>query len=132
MPFYSTDQALYEVLQSVFERVNEEPEHIETFTRSNLVIRMRFQEPEAVVLLDGRQPPLEVFYGDRPGRADLELKMQADDLHQIWLGQKRLRDSFFNGEIQTKGNVLRASKLTDLFRAAERAYAAVLAEKGLR
>jgi hypothetical protein len=93
---------------------------------------MRFTDPEAEVLLDGRQPPLEVFYGERPGRADLELKMQADDLHQIWMGHKRLRDSFFNGEIKTRGNVLRASKLTDLFREAERAYPHVLMEKGLR
>ena len=71
------------------------------------------------------------FFGERPGRADLELTMQADDLHAIWMGQKRLRDSFFNGDIKTRGNVFRASKLTDLFREAERAYPNVLAELGL-
>lgn len=131
MPFYESESQLYNVLQAVFERVRQKPEHIETFTRSNLVIRFHFAEPKAQVLLDGRQPPLEVFFGDRPGRADLELTMQADDLHAIWLGHKRLRDSFFNGDIKTRGNVFRASKLTDLFREAERAYPGVLADLGL-
>jgi hypothetical protein len=132
MSFFQSERQLYDVLQAVFERVKDKPAHIESFTRSNLVIRMRFIEPDAEVLLDGRQPPLEVFYGERPGRADLELAMQADDLHAIWMGQKRLREAFFSGEIRTKGNVLRATKLADLFREAERAYPQVLAEKGLR
>ncbi len=130
MSFFKSDRQLYEVLQAVFDRVREEPQHIEAFTRSNLVIRMHFAKPDAQVLLDGRQPPLEVFYGERPGRADLELTMEADDLHAIWMGRKRLRDSFFNGDIQTRGNVFRASKLTDLFREAERAYPSVIAELG--
>lgn len=130
MAFYDSDQQLYNVLQSVFERVKQKPQHIETFTRSNLVIRMRFTDPEAEVLLDGRQPPLEVFFGERPGRVDLEMAMDADMLHAIWMGQKRLRDAFFSGDIQTQGNVFRAAKLADLFREAERAYPHVLAEKG--
>lgn len=131
MAFYTSPQQLYDVLQGVFERVKAHPDHIETFTRSNLVIRMRFSDPTAEVLLDGRQPPLEVFFGERPGRADLELDMPADLLHAIWLSQKRLRDAFFSGEIATKGNILRATKLTDLFREAEQAYPQVLQEKGL-
>ncbi len=130
MAIYQNDTELYAVLGDVFDRVRAQPQHIETFTKSNLVIRMRFSEPEAEVLLDGRQPPLEVFFGARPGRADLELTMPADLLHQIWLGQIKLRDAFFGGQIRTKGNVFRAMKLADLFREAERAYPAVLAERG--
>ncbi|MBX3054752.1 MAG: SCP2 sterol-binding domain-containing protein [Caldilineaceae bacterium] len=130
MPVYATADELYTVLKDVFDRVNEEPAHITTFTSSNLVIRMRFTGPEAEVLLDGRQPPLEVFFGNRPGDADLELSMAADLLHKIWLGQVKLKDAFFGGQIQTKGNVLRAMKLTDLFREAETAYPQVLAQQG--
>lgn len=130
MSFYQNDEQLYDVMQEVFERVRERPEHIETFTRSNLVIRMRFQNPEAEILLDGRQPPLEVFFGTRPGQSDLELAMPADLLHRIWLGEEPLKNAFFSGQIKTKGNVFRAMKLSDLFREAERAYPKVLAEKG--
>lgn len=128
MPVYATADEFYIVLKQVFARVNQKPEHIETFTSSNLVIRMRFSGPEAEVLLDGRQPPLEVFFGPRPGNADLEMVMAADLLHQIWLGQAKLKEAFFGGQIQTKGNILRAMKLTDLFREAETAYPLVLAQ----
>lgn len=130
MPVYATADELYTVLNQVFTRVNQKPEQIKTFTNSNLVIRMRFSQPDAEILLDGRQPPLEVFFGARPGNADLELAMSADLLHEIWLGQTKLKEAFFGGQIQTKGNILRAMKLTDLFQEAETAYPLVLAEIG--
>ena len=128
MPVYATAEELYTVLKQVFALVNQKPEQIESFTSSNLVIRMRFSQPEAEVLLDGRQPPLEVFFGARPGNADLELSMSADLLHRIWMGQTKLREAFFGGQIQTKGNILRAMKLTELFQEAENAYPLVLAK----
>lgn len=129
MPVYATADELYAVLEQVFFQVKQRPEHIETFTRSNLVIRIRFSNPQAEMLLDGRQPPLEVFYGPRPGAADLELAMPTDLLHRIWLGQAKLKEAFFGGQIQSKGNLLRAMKLTDLFREAENAYPQILARR---
>ena len=57
MPTFQSPEQLYTVLQDVFKKLAEQPEHIETFTRSNLVIRMNFTNPHAEVLLDGRQPP---------------------------------------------------------------------------
>jgi hypothetical protein len=122
MAIYQSDTQLYEVLGDVFERVAQNPDHIESFTKSNLVIRMRFHEPQAEILLDGRQPPLGVFFGPRPGRADLELEMPADLLHQIWMNEEKLRDAFFGGRIKSKGNIFRVMKLADLFREAERVY----------
>ena len=125
MPVYADSEQLYAVLRRVFDAVKERPGAIESFTRSNLVIRLRLTEPDAEVLLDGRQPPLEIFFGPRPGKADLELRMSADILHEVWSGQRQLKDLFFGGQIQTSGNVFRAMKLADLFREAERAYARI-------
>lgn len=131
MAIFQSADTLYDVLEQVFQRVQQDPQHTESFTSSNLVIRMRFTDLSAEVLLDGRQPPMEVFFGRRPGRADLEMSMRSKDLHAIWMGQRRLKDAFLSGQIRTKGNVFRAMQLTELFRAAEAAYPAVLAEKGL-
>ncbi len=125
MAVYSDASQLYEALQRVFDKVQERPAAIESFTRSNLVVRLRLTEPDAEVLLDGRQPPLEVFFGPRPGKADLELTMAADTLHLVWSGQRKLKDLFFGGQIQTSGNLFRAMELADLFREAERVYAAM-------
>lgn len=123
MAVYADAPQLYTVLGRVFDTVKERPAAIESFTRSNLVVRLRLTEPDAEVLLDGRQPPLEVFFGPRPGKADLELTMAADTLHLVWSGQRKLKDLFFGGQIQTSGNLFRAMELADLFREAERVYA---------
>lgn len=122
MPVYADAEQLYTVLRRVFDVVKERPGTIESFTSSNLVIRLRLTDIDAEVLLDGRQPPLEVFFGARPGKADLELTMTADLLHEVWSGQRKLKDAFFGGQIQSSGNIFLAMKLTDLFREAERAY----------
>ncbi len=128
MPVYTDSEQLYAVLRRVFDTVKERPGAIESFTRSNLVIRLRLTEPTAEVLLDGRQPPLEVFFGARPGKADLDLAMPADLLHEIWSGQRKLRDVFFGGQIQISGNIFRAMKLADLFREAEQVYSEIQAQ----
>jgi hypothetical protein len=128
--FNSADQ-LYSILHLVFDQVSATPEKIEPFTRSNLVIRIRTLEPEAEILLDGRQPPLEVFYGERPGRANLEITLPADLLHAIWMGEERASSAFFSGKVKTKGNFTKAMQLIDLFRECERVYPQIAAEQNL-
>jgi hypothetical protein len=128
MAVFESDEQLYTVLQEVFDRLAARPGELDSFTHSNLVIRMNFTEPQAEVLLDGRQPPLEVFYGPRPGRANMEFTMPADLLHRIWLGQESTSQAFFSGRIKTKGNFMKAMQLVDLFRAAERVYPSVATE----
>lgn len=128
---FQSDQQFYAVLNSVFERLAANPANIDTFIHSNLVVRLNFVNPTAEILVDGRQPPLEVFYGPSPGKANLEVTMSADLLHAIWIGDESTSQSLFSGRIKTKGNLLRATQLLDLFREAERVYPAVAAEHGL-
>lgn len=124
-------EQLYTVLQGVFTALVERGADIEAFTHSNLVVRMTFSAPDAEILLDGRQPPLEVFYGTRPGQANLEFAMPADLLHAIWLGRESTSQAFFSGRIRTRGNLLAASRLLDLFRQCEQVYPEVAAAHGL-
>ena len=102
-----------------------------SFTRSNLVIRMSTTDPDAEILLDGRQPPLEVFFGERPGRANLEIRLEADLLHAMWLGIESTQQAFLTGRIRTRGNLLKAMQLVQLFAEAERIYPAVAQQYGL-
>lgn len=131
MAVFASEQQLYDVLQSVFKRLSADPEKIAPFTHSNLVIRLVLSNPTAEVLLDGRQPPLEVFYGPRPGQANLEFSMSADLLHRIWMDEESTSTAFFSGRIKSKGSLLRASHLIDLFRHIEEIYPAIAAEHQL-
>jgi putative sterol carrier protein len=107
------------------------PDHVETFTHSNLVIRMNTRSPNAEILLDGRQPPLEVFFGTRPGRANLEISLDADLLHALWMGTESTHLAFLSGQIETRGNLLKALQLAEIFTAAERIYPTIARQYGL-
>jgi hypothetical protein len=128
MPIFASDAYFYTVMQAVFDRLSATPGQIDSFTSSNLVVRLIFTDPTAEVLVDGRQPPLEVFFGPRPGKANLELAMPADLLHRLWLGHESTSAAVFGGKIKITGNVLKAVPLLDLFRAAESVYPTVAAE----
>jgi len=130
-PVYRDAGHFYAVMGELFERVRAEPENVEGIARSNLVIRIRTTTPDAEILVDGRQPPLEVFFGTRPGAANVEIEVAADLLHRIWLGLESTRDAFFSGRIRTRGNMLKMMKLTELFYECERVYPAIARAHGL-
>lgn len=131
MAVYANAEQFYAVMKEVFDFVVQHPQHIDSFTRSNLVIRMRTTQPEAEILLDGRQPPLQVFFGSSPGLANLEISLSADLLHAMWLGKESTHKAFFTGRIRTNGNLLKAMQLGDVFQEAERIYPTVARKYGL-
>lgn len=131
MAVYQSSEQFYQVMHDVFSYVIQHPQHIESFTRSNLVIRMRTTDPDAEILLDGRQPPLEVFYGPTPGRANLEISLAADLLHELWLGRESTHLAFYTGRIRTTGNLLKAMQLSEVFTEAERIYPTVAQRYGI-
>lgn len=127
---FQSDEHFYLVMHDVFSEVAGHP-RMDSIARSNLVIRIKTTQPEAELLIDGRQPPLEIFYGTRPGQANIEIMLSADLLHRIWLGHVSTRESFFNGKIKTRGNMLKMMTLTDLFAECERVYPDVARRHGL-
>lgn len=131
MPTFVSDVHFYTVMQAVFDRLAQATGQIDAFTASNLVVRLTFTDPAAEVLVDGRQPPLEVFFGPRPGKANLEMAMPADLIHRLWLGQESTSAAVFGGRIKITGNVLKAVPLLDLFRAAEAVYPEIAAQHQL-
>ena len=131
MAVYANAEQFYAVMKEVFDFVVQHPQHIDSFTRSNLVIRMRTTQPEAEILLDGRQPPLQVFFGSSPGLANLEISLSADLLHAMWLRKESTHKAFFTGRIRTNGNLLKAMQLGDVFQEAERIYPTVARKYGL-
>jgi putative sterol carrier protein len=130
--FYRDEKQFYAVMDQLFGRLMKNSNATDQFARSNLVIRLNTRQPNAQILLDGRGRPVEALFGPQAGKADLELNLEADTLHKIWLGEVRLRDAFFGGQIATKGYVFKAMQLGDLFVEAERQYPQVLTEMGLR
>lgn len=122
MTVFKSDEHFYTVMRDVFAAVAKQPKSLESIERSNLVIRINTLNPGAEILVDGRQPPLEVFYGTRPGKANLQIEMEADLLHYIWLGQQSMREAFFGGKIKTTGSMLKLMTLAQFFFECEKVY----------
>lgn len=122
MSIFQNEEQVYQTVQIAIERLAEIPERTASFSHSNLVLRICLINPAAELLLDGRQPPLEVFYGKSPGEANITLTLEADLLHELWLGKQDLRQMLFNGQIQTTGNLLRAIPIIDMLTAFQDVY----------
>ena len=135
MPFYEDTQSFYDAMTDLFERVMVLPNAREALRASGVVLRMVTTDPAAVLTLDGRDDPPRFACGAADDPADFTLHLPTDVLHAIWLGEIRLQEAFFGGQIQLDGSPMRAlglvSNLGGLFRQVEALYPQVLREREL-
>ncbi|MSP13231.1 MAG: hypothetical protein EXR62_09780 [Chloroflexi bacterium] len=129
MPIYADDAEFYRVMRAVFQRLaQEDPQILASLSNASLIFRLRFHDPDATIMIDGRSNPPQVTFGEDHTQPDIDLAMSADTIHQVWLSQRRLRDALFTGAIQARGPLMRALILVPLFRRAEELYPRVLAD----
>ncbi|MBI3943853.1 MAG: hypothetical protein HY326_12625 [Chloroflexi bacterium] len=129
MPFYADAADFYLVMRAVFERLaKEDPQILASLLDAALIFRLRFHDPAATIVIDGRSNPPQVAFGEDHAQPDIDLVMSTDTIHQVWLSQRRLRDALFTGAIQARGPLMRALILVPLFRRAEELYPQVLAD----
>ena len=76
MPVFADQEQFYAVMQEVFDFIVRHPQHIETFTRSNLVIRMRTTQPDAETCWTGANRRCKSFW-PYAGLANLEVSLTA-------------------------------------------------------
>ena len=131
MPFYQNSESLHDTVQVLFERLRNTPGATDEFARSGLLLHIHLTDPDVFISLNGRGRPIGFAFQPDGKHPDLELMLQADVLHSVWLGRTRLRDAFFGGQIKTKGSVFKAMQLAPLFRQAEALYPIILQEQGL-
>ncbi len=131
MPFYSDPNEIRSIMQEVFDRLNETPGAADDFVKHHMVVSLYLDDPKTFIGLDGRQKPVQLSFSPNGAKPDLAIRLDVDLLHNILLGKTRLRDAYFGGGIKTKGSIMKAMKLADLFRQAEKLYPVVLKERGL-
>lgn len=131
MPFYTDPQDLQATMLALFERLNNTPHAVDEFTKNNMIVSITLANPTLHLGLDGRSKPVRIHFSPDGVKPNLSIYMDAELLHDIWLGKVRLRDAFFDGRIKTKGSIFKAMKLAGLFRQAEALYPTILRERGL-
>lgn len=136
MQFYPDAETLYRVIGGLFERVLGQRAVLEHLAHDPLVLRISLTQPDAVIALDTRcRPPCYSVGSAPPDRADIGLRLAANTLHDVWMGNLRLRDAYARGLIHLETNPLAAlghlMRLAEVFRYVEQVYPDVLHKEGL-
>ncbi len=132
MPFYDSSEQLYQVLKLLFSRISaQNPEATQAVNRARLIIRFKISSPQAELLINGKRNPAEIIYGPSNTRPDIVVDITADGLHNILLGELRLRKALGSGQMKVKGPVWKSFVLEDIFHQGQTIYPEILREKGL-
>ncbi len=132
MPIYSNTEQFYTCTRELFARIRQGNSHsTDGILKNRLVIRLRVRDPEAEIVLDGRQPPLKSSFGPSTLRPELDIEMSADTLHFIMLGELPLGRALGKGLLKVKGPIFKTMPLADLFHQGQRYYPDILKEQGL-
>ena len=133
MPFYPSTEQFYSVTSGLFATIGQNNAHAaDGILKARLIIRLRVHDPEAEILLDGRQAPLKTSFGPSTLRPELDIEMAADTLHRILLGELALSKALNGGLLKVKGPILKTLPLANLFHQGRRYYPDVLKGQGLQ
>lgn len=131
VPAFTTSNQLYHCLQNLFERVQKQDTALRSLRNSQLSIRLRYTQPEAEVVVDARQTPVQILYGKQPTTVILGIDLTADTFHQILLQELDLGTAITKKRILVTGPTIKALQLAELFQHLQRAYPFVVRELGI-
>lgn len=132
MPIFVSDDLMYSVFSDLFDRIQaKDPSAADSMVRSGLVIRFQCRQPQAEVTFDARQDPLRIDYGPSSVKPLITIKLPADVMHCILLGELGIRKAMGRGLLELQGPIWKVIALSDLFAQSQNLYPGVLHEFGL-
>lgn len=132
MPVFSGTEQFYKVTKTLFDRVQKiNPSAASDLESSKLIIRFNTSDPAATLLINGRRNPAGVSFGENRVRPEVDVKMTADTLHQILLGELGLAKALSSKAIHVRGPMRKTLKVAELFHQCQAVYPDVLREEGI-
>lgn len=129
MAIYESDEQLYACFQKLFAQIEEEDDTAaESLLKSKLSIRFQCSEPTAAITIDARKKKVDIFYGATRVKPILDIKLSADTLHEILLGEIGLSKAMGSGRMKPKGPIWKSVALEPLLHDAQRLYPQVIEE----
>lgn len=132
MAFFQNSQQFIGTLDSLFTRVQQSyPKAAEDLEQAKLILRFRCLEPTAEILINGRRHPATVTFGENRIRAEVDIELMADTLHEILLGELKLAKALASRALKIRGPARRTLAVTGLFHECQKLYPDVLHDEGL-
>ncbi|MFY9115176.1 MAG: hypothetical protein WAO23_08065 [Dethiobacteria bacterium] len=108
---FDSQEQLEDVLEELMNKMFKE-ENIEKLKEKNVVIGFQIKDPDYKIMLDPQHP--EIIRKGVSDKADITLKMEADFMHEFWLGRTDIIESMKNKDfIIEMGPDVAAAKLID-------------------
>jgi hypothetical protein len=132
MAVYADAEQVYDCFRTLFEEIEiKEPQAAEKLLAAQLAIRFRCSGPAVEIVIDARQRPVQILYGNNGVTPQVDVAMAADTLHCLLLGELKLTKAIGSGLIKPRGPILKTLALADLFQHARFLYPAVAQQYGL-
>jgi len=133
---FDTDEAFYRAMHELFKTMEAQtPSPIDKITAQKMVVRLRFSNPSAQIVVNGRFTPVRIQYGDprQPSIAqpDLDAEMAADTIHLILLDSLSLKSALASKKIKVTGALWKTNSLAELLLNGRSLYPAIARQHGL-
>ena len=129
MSLFADEAEVYEYLGEIF-RIGTKKEGLaERLASSEVVLRIEYSDPDAVVSVDLPNKTVETGAGSTL-TPTVELHMSADTGNQFWLGKVNLPMAMTRGTVRAKGPVSKLLKLLPTAKELYPEYRELLVERG--
>jgi hypothetical protein len=124
--FKDSDQ-LYAVLSQLFSEIaNNFPDATSAVQDTGIAMRLKFSNPAADILINGKMKPPNIEYNYQNKRADLDVILPAVVFHKILLSELTLKQAFASGKIKIRGPFWKAFSLEPILQAGQLLYPEIL------
>ncbi len=132
MPVFSTAAEVYLVFDRLFSELRvQNNDATRAVSQSKVVIQLNCTDPDCSITLNGRQHPPVATFGTAKLRADVQVTMAVEVLHQIFLGEQSLKKAVAAKKVTVRGPVWKTFALGEIFSQGRALYPAVLKETGI-
>jgi hypothetical protein len=99
------------------------------FAKANLVMKLRYDQPQAEISVLMREPQMVVVFGPCAEQADVTMAMTADIADRFWRGEYHLSLGLVRAEVKATGPVSKILRLVPLTKPLFPIYRDLVAEK---
>jgi len=132
MNTYKSSVQFYSGIELLFETIEERlPEASEALSKSGLIIRMKFTDPTAEIVINGRTQRPQVMFGSNSIRPDLNIEMGTDTWHKLLMGELQISKAISGKKVKVRGALMKALVLKDFFDSSQRLYPQVIEKLGI-
>lgn len=129
MSYFKDANEVYKYLGGVYLAAADNPDVGPTVRASDLILRLEYTNPTAVLTVLMKPAGVEVIEGESDIVPDIKLAMSADNGNLFWRGEYNIAVGLAKGQVRAKGPVTKILKMLPLTKPVIPIYKQLVAEK---